>query len=114
MSLRGGCHRNDWLASLVIWSDESGNLPPAQVAAFVDVQPHRQATEEVANRTGQAWVGDNATLASDGKTLVSADSLRQYRPPTFKPNLGVTLANFESRWLPQGTWQTNGHLTVVP
>lgn len=61
----------------------------------------------------QAWVGDDATLAFDGKTLVLSDGVRQYRPPTFKPNLGVEQANFESRWVAQGRWQTNGHLTIV-
>lgn len=72
-----------------------------------------ESTEEIANRTGQAWVGDGATVASDGTTLVSSDGLRQYRPPSFKPNLGLTQANFESRWVASGRWQTNGHLTIV-
>ena len=41
-------------------------------------------------------MGEGATVASDGKTLISADGLRQYRPPSFKPNLGKVQANFEN------------------
>ena len=71
-----------------------------------------EATAEEALEVGQAWVGGEATLAGDGKTLVSADGLRQFRPPSFKPNLGKVQANFESRPVPSGQWQTNGHLDV--
>src|SRR5205807_1099820 len=70
------------------------------------------ATAEEAETLGKAWVGDGAQVATDGKTLVSSDGLRQYRPPSFKPNLGKTQANFESRWTPRGQWQTNGHLDI--
>jgi RHS repeat-associated protein len=69
-------------------------------------------TAEDAEELGKAWVGEGATTASDGKTLVSADKLRQYRPPSFKPNLGKSQANFEARWEPGGQWQTNGHLDI--
>ena len=41
-----------------------------------------------ADAIGRAWVGDGYTVASDGKTLVSLDRLRQYRPPSYKPRLG--------------------------
>jgi hypothetical protein len=34
-----------------------------------------------AQRLGEAWVGEGSTVASDGKTLLSADGLRQFRPP---------------------------------
>ena len=61
---------------------------------------------------GKAWVGEGATVASDGKTLVSANRLRQYRPPELKPSLGKTQANFEARQQPFGQWQSNGHLDV--
>lgn len=61
-----------------------------------------QATEAVADRLGRAWVGSSPTLASDGRTLISQDGLRQYRPPSFKPNLGKVQANFEQRLVPQG------------
>src|SRR6185437_1405739 len=72
------------------------------------------ATAEDANAAGKAWVGDGARTASDGKTLISKDGLRQYRPPSYKPKLGKTQANFESRTQPSGSWTNNGHLDVVP
>ena len=67
----------------------------------------------LADQAGRAWVGEGSIVASDGKTLVSADGLRQYRPPTFKPNLGRVQANFEERPEPSGRWQSNGHLDIV-
>lgn len=67
-----------------------------------------------AARLGEAWVGQGAKVASDGKTLISADGLRQFRPPSFKPNLDRVQANFEQRWVPEGPWQGNGHLDIVP
>ncbi|MBO0880215.1 MAG: hypothetical protein J2P17_07635 [Mycobacterium sp.] len=66
-----------------------------------------------ANEAGLSWVGPNATVASDGKTLVSADGMRQFRPPTFKPGLGRYQSNFEWRNVPSGRWQGNGHLDVT-
>lgn len=71
------------------------------------------ASAEDAAAAGSAWVGDGARVASDGKTLVSGNGLRQYRPPTFKPNMGVVQANFESRAVAKGPWDNNGHLTVL-
>lgn len=71
------------------------------------------ATASDAATLGRAFVGPNARLASDGLTLVSSDGLRQYRPPTFKPNLGIVQANFESRKGPNGPWLDNGHLDVI-
>ncbi|MCL9677372.1 hypothetical protein L2096_14225 [Acinetobacter sp. ACZLY 512] len=57
-----------------------------------------KATAEQANVMGKAWVGDGYRVASDGKTLVSADGLRTYRPPSSKSSsyaeTGVQ-ANFE-------------------
>lgn len=40
--------------------------------------------------------GAGYKVASDGKTLVSSDGLRVYRPPSFKPRLGKWQANFGS------------------
>ncbi|WP_165368069.1 RHS repeat-associated core domain-containing protein [Phytoactinopolyspora endophytica] len=70
-------------------------------------------TASQAERVGQAWVGEGYTVASDGKTLVSADKLRQWRPPSYKPRLGKWQSNFESRMTPHGRWQTNGHLDIT-
>ena len=62
--------------------------------------------------SGEAWVGDDYTVASDGLSLVSKDGLRQYRSLSYKPNLGCDQANFEQRFPGQQTrgWQSNGHL----
>jgi len=71
-------------------------------------------TRADAEKLGRAWVGDGYKVASDGKTLVSSDELRQFRPPSFKPNLGMEQANFERRLIPEGQWFGNGHLDIVP
>jgi RHS repeat-associated protein len=72
-------------------------------------------TSAEAQTAGRAWVGDGARLASDGKTWLSQDGLRQWRPPSFKPGWqgGTWQSNFESRWVPSGQWQTNGHLDIT-
>jgi hypothetical protein len=72
------------------------------------------ATRAVADKLGRAWVGKGYRVASDGKTLISADGLRQYRPPALKPNLGIQQANFERRLSPAAQWLGNGHLDVTP
>ena len=61
-----------------------------------------------------ACAGKGYTVASDAKTLLSADGLRQYRSPAYKPNLGRTQANFEWRSVPRGAWDSNGHLDIYP
>lgn len=66
-----------------------------------------------AETAGRAWVGDGARLASDGKTWLSQDGLRQWRPPSYKPRLDKWQSNFEARWELSGQWQTNGHLDIV-
>ncbi len=71
------------------------------------------ADAATAERLGQAWMGEGATVASDGTTLVSADALRQFRPPSWKPNLGRVQANFEQRFSPSGPWNSNGHLDIL-
>lgn len=72
-------------------------------------------TREQADAMGKAWVGDGYNVASDGKTLISADGLRQYRPPSYKPRLDKTQANFEQRFAGQKSnrWQSNAHLDVT-
>jgi hypothetical protein len=72
-----------------------------------------QASAEEAQAAGRAWVGDGYRVASDGKTLVSADGLRAFRPPSFKPKLGIVQANFEQRAVPSGPWSSNGHVDVT-
>jgi len=70
------------------------------------------ASASDAMRLGRSWVGDGYEVASNGKTLISSDGLRQFRPPSLKPNLNKTQANFEQRWEPSGQWQGNGHLDI--
>lgn len=70
-------------------------------------------TLQEAEAAGRSWVGPNAKLSSDGKILVSEDGLRQFRPPSFKPNLGMYQSNFEWRNVPHGRWQGNGHMDVT-
>jgi filamentous hemagglutinin len=68
-----------------------------------------------ANALGTAWVGENYQIASDGKTLISENGLRQYRPPTYKPNLNRYQADLEQRLPGQVTnqWFSNGHLDIT-
>ncbi len=70
-----------------------------------------------ADKLGRAWVGDGARVASDGKTLVSKDGLKVFRPPSAKPNsphatTGVQ-ANFERKIEVGGRPISNGHLDIV-
>lgn len=75
------------------------------------------ATAAEAIELGLAWVGPDYRISStDGKTLISADGLRQFRPPSTKrspyASTGVQ-ANFESRPSPRGDWLNNGHLNIT-
>ena len=75
------------------------------------------STRAEADRIGKSWVGDGYKVASDGKTLISRDGLRQYRPPSSKPNSPYartgTQANLERRNIPEGQWQGNGHIDII-
>ncbi len=71
------------------------------------------ATAEQVEVMGRAWVGEGATVASDGSTLLSADRLRQYRPPSYKPRLGRVQANLDGRSEASGAWQSNAHVDVT-
>jgi hypothetical protein len=71
------------------------------------------ATHDEAMMAGRNWVGDGYRVASDGKTLISKDGLRQFRPPSFKPRLNMSQANFESREVSKGQWLNNGHVDII-
>ena len=71
------------------------------------------AKAEDAMALGKAWVDNGYRIASDGKTLLSKDGLRQFRPPSFKPRLNKFQANFEQRSVAEGAWGSNGHLDIV-
>jgi len=68
------------------------------------------ATAEVTEAAAEAWLGEGQFQTSVG--WQSADRTRNYRSPSFKPNLGVTQANFESRAGDKGAWSSNGHVTI--
>ena len=74
------------------------------------------ADEETAMRMAESFLGPGASRASSGPAVVAADKLRQYRFPKKVNNpytkTGVQ-ANFERRWVPEGAWQSNGHLDIV-
>ena len=72
------------------------------------------ATRAEADVAGKAWVGDGYRVSGNGKAWVSQDGLRQYRPSSYKPNLGREQANLEQRNVNSGQWQSNGHIDVVP
>lgn len=66
---------------------------------------------------GEAWVGPGYRVTSRGY-YESADGLRQFRPPSAKPNSQFATtgaqANFEQRSTPSGAWGANGHVNVTP
>jgi hypothetical protein len=75
-----------------------------------------KATRRLADLLKRGWVGDDATVASDGKTLISSDQMRKYRSASFKKGGrkgGLIQANFERREKPGGPWTHNGHLTIT-
>ena len=71
------------------------------------------ATVDQAEAMGRTWVGEGYRVASDGQTLISADELRQFRPPSFKPNLGKVQANLERRLDGLSQWQGNAHVDIT-
>lgn len=71
------------------------------------------ATPSEALLAGKAWIGENFRVASDSKCWISADGLRQFRIPTFKPNQNKWQANLEERTTPSGRWQANAHIDIV-
>lgn len=74
------------------------------------------ATREQSEVAGKAWVGAGFKTASDGKTLISSDGLRQYRPPSRKESGHATTgvqSNFERREFPHGNWTHNAHLDII-
>ncbi|WP_454645471.1 RHS repeat-associated core domain-containing protein [Bradyrhizobium liaoningense] len=60
---------------------------------------------------GEAWVGPGYRVTSKGY-WESADGLRLYRQPEFKPMWRNEQANFMSRYRPSGPWINNGHLSI--
>ncbi len=93
------------------WTEQSGMLAAAsKTKGSFGVG---SATAADADILGHAWVGDGYAVASDGKTILSADGLRQYRLPAYKRQLGWFQANLE--WRPDSVkeWQSNGHIWII-
>ena len=81
-----------------------------QTKGVFGLPPRTRADAEI---LGYAWVGEGYTVASGGRTLVSADKLRQYRPPSWKGKIGRWQANLEWRTVPSGKWTGNGHIDIL-
>ncbi len=62
---------------------------------------------------GEAWVGPGATWSGSGRARVSADGLRQYRPPAWKPGWNNYQANFEWKYPDGSSFTNNGHLHIT-
>lgn len=71
-------------------------------------------TFDEAMQAGRAWVGDGFRISKDGSSWISSNGLRQFRPPSFKPRLGIEQANFQWTNINKGAWQSNGHLDIKP
>ena len=73
------------------------------------------ASRSEAEELGADFVGPGFTRnRRDPGILISQDGLRQYRPLSYKPNMGRTQANFERRLEPGGQINANGHLDIDP
>ena len=72
------------------------------------------ASASDAMQLGKTWVGEGYRIASDGKTLISHDGLRQFRPPTFERKLDRVQANFERRSAAAGRRESKEHLDTDP
>jgi RHS repeat-associated protein len=71
-----------------------------------------EVTAGEAEELGKAWVGSGARVASDGKSLVSSNGLRVYRPAEFKPSLGKVQANLEQKVVSGGRPVSNFHWDI--
>ena len=71
-----------------------------------------RGTASEALELGKAWVGKGYRVSGNGKAWISSDGLRQFKPPTYKPRLGIDQANFQWRNVNRGGWQGNGHLDI--
>jgi hypothetical protein len=70
------------------------------------------ATYDDAIKAGEEWVGKGYRVSKDGSSWISEGGLRQFRPPSYKPKLGITQANFQWRTVNKGAWVSNGHLDI--
>lgn len=75
-----------------------------------------RAGDRVARALGSEWVGAGArSIRKQGLGFdveVSADGLRQFRSPSYKPNQRRIQANYDRREKPAGDWRHRGHLDI--
>ena len=103
------------------WAEQSGTL--RKIVKNKGNFGIGKGTTSDANKLGKAWVGNGYRIASDGKTLVSKNGLRTYRPPSKKPNSSYATtgkqANFEEYELIKINGKMkkrpirNGHLDII-
>jgi RHS repeat-associated protein len=92
------------------WGDLSGILREARMGK--GMFGVGKATKSQADTLGKAWVGPGFRTASDGRTLVSKDGLKIYRPPTFKKSLNKWQANLETKLTETGRPIGNAHIDI--
>jgi RHS repeat-associated protein len=68
-----------------------------------------RATRATTWLAGRIWTGAGSRTTSIGGRM-SQNGLRQWRPMSFKPKLGIHQSNFESRPAPKGPWTNNYHV----
>jgi RHS repeat-associated protein len=111
-----------WIAEAAKWLFRGRSVTNGTRLAYVLHKAARtrgfyglgRLTRSEADDVGRAWVGPSYRTAGPRQDiLISADGLRQYRPPAYKPSLGRTQANVESRSNPFGQWVNNGHIDIV-
>ncbi|WP_152530638.1 hypothetical protein [Paraburkholderia dilworthii] len=77
-----------------------------------------EGTAADADALAQEFLGpDYRSSSRDDSILISKDGLRQYRSPSAKDSPYATTgvqANYQSRNVPSGEWQNNGHLNILP
>ena len=103
-----------------MWAQMFGALREAAGISRIhgtQIRPHNysmgRAARHEAQLMGEAWVGPGFRRSSENPfILISKDGLRQYRPPSFKPSLGVEQANFQARPDARMSWTSNGHLVI--
>jgi len=72
------------------------------------------ATRADADLLGRDFVGPGFTRSrSNPDILTSADGLRKYRPPSFKPSRGGYQANLERRFESGGRFNSNAHIDIL-
>jgi hypothetical protein len=103
--------------------DACRGLTAAEIASFLDDAATGmgnfrlgRASARVAQALGIAWVAAGArSIRKQGLGFdveISADGLRQYRSPSYKPNQRRIQANYDRRERSAGDWQHRGHLDI--